>query len=158
VLVDPTVLPFAPGYVHHAHGLARGIRWLPLGFWPVLASDAYRAGPITLARAARQVLAGDLRAKLSTIQAPTLVVWGEHDTIVPPTLGTQLLEHLPQARLVVVPGSGHNPMWDAAAVFNQTVREFLTEAVPADSTAERDPPGPAVSQADAPAQRPHAEH
>lgn len=70
-------------------------------------------------------MTADIRAKLSWIDAPTLLVWGECDTVVPVEIGRQLLHHLRHADLVVVPSAGHNPMWDQLEVLNRVVLEFL---------------------------------
>lgn len=40
---------------------------------------------------------------------PTLLVWGDRDPIIPIAHGRQALELLPNARLVVFPGAGHEP-------------------------------------------------
>lgn len=67
-------------------------------------------------------MTADIRAKLSWIDAPTLLVWGECDTV---EIGRQLLHHLRHADPVVVPSAGHNPMCDQPEVFNRVVLEFL---------------------------------
>lgn len=128
VLVDAATLPFDYGYMQHAVGLTRAINHLPLSFWPVLATDALRAGPITLFKAAHELLHTDIRRKLVRIKAPTLVIWGEHDTVVPLRLGKQIELFLPRSKLVVISRAGHNPMWDRPQVFNKLVLEFLQAA------------------------------
>ncbi len=50
----------------------------------------------------------DLTAQLQTIGAPTLLIWGGADPISPPAVGERLAELLPDARLHVVPGAGHD--------------------------------------------------
>ena len=47
-------------------------------------------GPVRMAGATIEVLGNDWQAKLPSIQAPTLVVWGEHDGICAPTIGRQI--------------------------------------------------------------------
>lgn len=44
-----------------------------------------------------------------TISLPTLVIWGENDRLVPPETGGRLCLELPDARLALIPRSGHNP-------------------------------------------------
>ena len=46
---------------------------------------------------------------LPRVQAPTLVVWGENDRIVPVSAGERIAEAMPNARLEVIAGSGHLP-------------------------------------------------
>ena len=79
-----------------------------------LTADALRAGPRNLLRGGRHVSTADVRSDLGSVVAPTLLVWGARDTVVPPVEGRDWCEALADARLVVLPGAGHVPMIDAA--------------------------------------------
>ena len=79
-----------------------------------LTADALRAGPRNLLRGGRHVSTADVRTDLDSVVAPTLLVWGARDTIVPPVEGGDWCEALADARLVVLPRAGHVPMIDAA--------------------------------------------
>lgn len=61
---------------------------------------------------ARQMAAivadGDRRAMLKTITAPTLVVHGEADPLVPLAAGKDTAANIPGARLMTIPGMGHD--------------------------------------------------
>jgi pimeloyl-ACP methyl ester carboxylesterase len=61
---------------------------------------------------ARQMAAvtasGDRREKLKTITAPTVVVHGEADPLVPVEGGRDTAANIPGAELVVIPGMGHD--------------------------------------------------
>ncbi len=46
---------------------------------------------------------------LPRVEAPTLVVWGENDRIVPVSTGGRIVEAMPNARLDVIAGAGHLP-------------------------------------------------
>jgi pimeloyl-ACP methyl ester carboxylesterase len=127
VLVDAAALPFNYSYVRHLFGLTRAARYMPINFLPVLATDALRAGPLTLLRAAHELLHTDIRSKLGRVCAPTLIVWGEHDTLVPLTLGRQIDRYINNASFTVVNGAGHNPMWDRPETFNRLVIDFLLQ-------------------------------
>jgi pimeloyl-ACP methyl ester carboxylesterase len=50
-----------------------------------------------------------LRDRFSRITAPTLVLWGDRDVLVPPEQGERLAELLPHASLELIEGCGHNP-------------------------------------------------
>ncbi|HEX5924991.1 MAG TPA: alpha/beta hydrolase [Baekduia sp.] len=50
----------------------------------------------------------DLREEAKAITAPTLVLWGRHDPVIPLKLGRRVAELVPDARLVVF-DSGHVP-------------------------------------------------
>jgi pimeloyl-ACP methyl ester carboxylesterase len=125
VLVDAVALPPDPRPLRHALGLGRALCRLPASFLPVLVADACRAGPRTIGTAARELLTMQDYPPLDRIEASTLVVWGEHDKLVPLELGRQLCERLPGAQLAVIPRAGHNPMWDRPTEFNHLVGAFL---------------------------------
>ncbi len=64
---------------------------------------------------------------LARIQAPTLLVWGEQDAMVPFTNAADYLAALPDARLVSFEDLGHVPHEEAPAQSLPPVREFLSE-------------------------------
>ena len=78
-----------------------------------LTADALRTGPRNVLRGGRHASTADIRAELPHVVAPTLLVWGERDRIVPPVWGPVWRDALVDARLVVLPGAGHVPMVDA---------------------------------------------
>lgn len=92
-----------------------------------MATDALRAGPWTLWRAARDMLADDVRADLAAVRAPTLLVWGERDALVPPTLAASFADTLPDTRLALLPRAGHVPMQERPGDFAAAVLGFLDE-------------------------------
>jgi pimeloyl-ACP methyl ester carboxylesterase len=100
---------------------------MSLSFLPVLVRDALRAGPLTMARAVREVLSADLSHRLEAVQAKTMVVWGEKDSLLDPALGRELARRLARACFACVEGAGHNPMWDRPQRFNQLLLDFLAD-------------------------------
>ncbi len=125
VLVDALVMPMGPGLVRHTLDLARAARYMRLSFLPVLVSDMLRAGPRTMWQATQEVLSADLSDRLGAVQAETMVVWGEKDTLLVPELGRRLTERLARAHFVCIEGAGHNPMWDRPQRFNELLLDFL---------------------------------
>ncbi|MBC8077933.1 MAG: alpha/beta fold hydrolase, partial [Chloroflexales bacterium] len=97
---------------------------------PILLADSLRAGALTIAGAFLSLLRADISVKLGAIAAPTLLVWGEHDLLVPASFGQELSQAIPGARLVVLPNTSHNPMWERADQFNALVLAFLAEGQP----------------------------
>lgn len=65
---------------------------------------------------------------LRRIKQPVLVLFGEDDRLVPLRLGVRLAEHLPNAKLIVLPGVGHVPQFEATEETVEAVTEFLAEA------------------------------
>jgi pimeloyl-ACP methyl ester carboxylesterase len=77
--------------------------------------------------ALRDLLADDVQTVLAGIATPTLLVWGERDVLVPLELGRMLHQAIAGSRLVVVPGAGHNVMYECPEQFNRLVLDFLAE-------------------------------
>jgi pimeloyl-ACP methyl ester carboxylesterase len=127
VLVDSPVVPFEWGLGRHAANLVRSLPTTDPKFLPLLARDALRAGPITLASAARQLLDADLSDDLATIEAPTLLVWGSRDRIVPPDVGQAAAQRIERSRYVEVPEASHVPMLERPESFNEVLHEFLDD-------------------------------
>ena len=62
---------------------------------------------------------------LRQIQAPTLLVWGEADAMIPFVHAQDYLKALPGSRLVAFPATGHLPQEEAAQASLQAVAAFL---------------------------------
>jgi pimeloyl-ACP methyl ester carboxylesterase len=100
-------------------------------FLPTLVGDSLRAGPQTVFRAGVQLLRDEaLRDELGSISAPTLLLWGGRDPVVPPALAARYTSAIPHARLVVLPGAGHVPMVERPDEFARAVLEFLSGPSP----------------------------
>jgi pimeloyl-ACP methyl ester carboxylesterase len=125
VLVAPAGVPTGRTLLGHALPLAQALRRLSPSFLRLLAADAVRTGPLTLARAARDLLGGETRELLGAVRAPTLLVFGRHDTLVPPALGELYRAELRDARLLVL-DAGHVPMYERPEEFDAAVLAFLT--------------------------------
>ena len=124
VLIAPVGV--SPGSrARHVVPLLRALRHTSPRLVPLLARDALRAGPRTLWRAAGEVLEADIRAHLSDIVAPTLVLWGGRDALLPPSLGEVVRSEIAGARLVVLERAGHVPMTEASEEVSQALAEFL---------------------------------
>lgn len=125
VLVNAAVMPFGHGYVKQSWGMMRAFQRIPLSLFQVLLFDTLYTGVLPVLRVGHELLRTDLKDRLAHIQAPTLVIWGEHDTIVPLSLGYALTEQLPGCQFELIRGAGHVPMWEKPAAFNETVLRFL---------------------------------
>ncbi len=57
----------------------------------------------------------------------TLLIWGEHDRLIPLSVGRQLQDYLGEkARLLVIPDAGHAVNSEGAKEFNRAVIDFLS--------------------------------
>jgi len=98
--------------------------------------DLFRAGPTALAIAFARLLRDDARPLMQTLQMPVLLLWGEHDPLVPLTYARQMLEEIPHAKLRVIPRAGHVPMWENPRAFNEALLSFLGEVDVVEGSAE----------------------
>ena len=64
---------------------------------------------------------------LKPMRAPTLIMAGDRDEIVPLQQSVKLFEILPDARLCVLPGVGHGLPRRRPELFNQIVLDFIDE-------------------------------
>ena len=125
VLVAPAIIAGSrPIRAYPLALVAAGLAASPT-FLPLLALDSLRAGPLTILRAARRLLSDDVRAELGAVAAPTLLVWGSRDALVPPTLAPQVRDALEGSTLLVLPGAGHVPNYDRPRQFNAATLAFL---------------------------------
>ena len=69
----------------------------------------------------------DTEDRLPQIAAPTLVLSGELDTILPPRFGRSVATGIPTARFEVMPGEAHQPFQEVPEEFNARVDEFWRE-------------------------------
>jgi 4,5:9,10-diseco-3-hydroxy-5,9,17-trioxoandrosta-1(10),2-diene-4-oate hydrolase len=68
-----------------------------------------------------------IRDRLGAIAAPTLVVWGEDDMLVPVRDAWEFGDLIPDARVVVYEDTGHVAMLERPDAFNALLQEFLKE-------------------------------
>lgn len=103
-------------------------RYGRLNFAPTLVYDSLRSGPLNLLLGAIDILSDDVSEALAAIAAPTLLVWGEQDKLVPVEVAEAVRQALKCARLEVIPNAGHVPMWDQPEHFNRLILDFLQPA------------------------------
>ncbi len=63
-------------------------------------------------------------ALTARIQAPTLLVHGGEDSLVPPVMSAALAETIPDARRVVLEGRDHNTLWEAPSECLAVITDF----------------------------------
>lgn len=67
-----------------------------------------------------------LRNRLHRVSSPTLIIWGEHDRMVPRAHGEMYAERIPQANLKIVAGAGHSAHVENPNETAKWVVEFLS--------------------------------
>lgn len=71
-------------------------------------------------------------AEIAAVTAPTLILWGEEDRIIPVEAGRWLAKTMPNAALVIYPRIGHLPQEEAVAATLADLQTWLAQrAAPA---------------------------
>ena len=68
----------------------------------------------------------DFRDRLPEIKCPTLIVWGEHDMLVPVEDAGEFERAIPESRTVILDDTGHTPMLERPTKFNELLDEFIS--------------------------------
>ena len=64
--------------------------------------------------------------RLSTLETPTLVIWGRDDKVNKPSGATMLAKRMPNADVLITANTGHWVQWERADLFNAVTTAFLT--------------------------------
>lgn len=73
----------------------------------------------------RQTVLTDPSARLRRITAPTLLLWGTHDAMIPVSNAQDYLRLIPHAQLAALPGMGHVPFEESPARALPPLERFL---------------------------------
>jgi pimeloyl-ACP methyl ester carboxylesterase len=84
-----------------------------------------RTKAIRIIVTAKSAVRHNLGDKLHLIKAPTLLVWGNQDTITPPFVGEKFNELIENSELHFVDKCGHAPMMEVPEEFNVILGDFL---------------------------------
>jgi pimeloyl-ACP methyl ester carboxylesterase len=77
--------------------------------------------------ALRACLDYDFRDRLPDVKVPTLIVWGERDSIIPVRDADEFERLIEDSRKVVMKDTGHIPMAERPTAFNDLLVDFLAE-------------------------------
>ncbi len=90
-----------------------------------IARNMRRARPAGYRYVTDVIAATDALPWLDTIDVPSLIVCGEHDSVVGLTLSQTIAERIPDARLAIIAGAGHAPNIERPDAFAAAVRAFI---------------------------------
>jgi pimeloyl-ACP methyl ester carboxylesterase len=68
-----------------------------------------------------------LLRRIARVQAPTLVIWGEHDTFHTAEFGREYANAFPNSRFVVIPDAGHMPHRERPEATLAAIDDFLAK-------------------------------
>lgn len=86
-----------------------------------------RLKAIKIISLAKSAIRNNLGEELSQIMQPTLLIWGNNDTITPPFVGREFQRLIPHSELHFVDHCGHAPMMEVPVEFNRILHKFLTK-------------------------------
>ncbi len=74
---------------------------------------------------AKSAIRNNLGEEISQIKQPTLLIWGNNDTITPPFVGREFNRLIPNSELHFIDKCGHAPMMEVPDEFNIILHKFL---------------------------------
>jgi 2-hydroxy-6-oxonona-2,4-dienedioate hydrolase len=74
---------------------------------------------------AKSAIRNNLGEELNNIQQPTLLIWGNNDTITPPFVAREFHRLIPNSELHFIDKCGHAPMMEQPHEFNVILDKFL---------------------------------
>ena len=74
---------------------------------------------------AKSAIRNNLGEELNQIKQPTLLIWGNNDTITPPFVAREFNRLIPNSELYFIDKCGHAPMMEVPVEFNQILHKFL---------------------------------
>ena len=69
----------------------------------------------------------DLKDRISEIKAPTLIIWGKHDKVVPFNVAEAYDEMIADSKMVVLENASHSPQIDQPAEVGNAMAAFLDQ-------------------------------
>jgi len=86
-----------------------------------------RLKAVKIIRLAKSAIRNNLGEELNQIKQPTLLIWGNNDSITPPFVGREFQRLIPNSELHFIDKCGHAPMMEVPEEFNRILHKFLTK-------------------------------
>jgi pimeloyl-ACP methyl ester carboxylesterase len=84
-----------------------------------------RIKAIKIIALAKSAIRNNLGDEVSQIRQPTLLIWGNNDSITPPFVGKEFQRLIPNSELHFIDKCGHAPMMETPEEFNAILLKFL---------------------------------
>lgn len=124
-LVAPVGIPLTGSMLAHLIPLLVQAGPATPSLMPIMLYDVIRTRPTTRWRAGLDILTEDARKDARAVAAPTLLIWGENDSVIPPSSAGLLRREIPDCRLLLMRGTSHVPMFERPREFNDALLRFL---------------------------------
>ncbi|WP_191059414.1 alpha/beta fold hydrolase [Geminicoccus harenae] len=105
---------------------------------PIMQADYASCGIPRMVQQLRRTVRDPIEQRLPAVQAPALVIRGEHDQALSQAWAEEFTRLLPDGRLVVIEGAAHNVQYTAARVTARLMHAFLQGALTSDAAAAAD--------------------
>src|ERR1700741_60339 len=86
-----------------------------------------RLKAIKIIALAKSAIRNNLGEELNQIKVPTLLIWGNNDTITPPFVAKEFNKLIPNSELFFIDKCGHAPMMEVPREFNRILETFLAK-------------------------------
>jgi pimeloyl-ACP methyl ester carboxylesterase len=103
------------------------VRPVPPEFFERLIEESMKVPAHAWRATVAGLLEDDSLAQLGKIKAPTLILWGDADTILSRSDQEMLVEAIPGARLLIYPGAGHTLYWEEPMRVAADLAAFIQE-------------------------------
>ena len=84
-----------------------------------------RIKAIKIIALAKSAIRNNLGEELNQIKQPTLLIWGNNDSITPPFVAKEFSKLIPDSELYFIDKCGHAPMMEVPEEFNAILLKFL---------------------------------
>ena len=98
---------------------------LPAEFMERVVAESRKVPARVWRAAAAAFLADEPGGRLGQIKAPTLIIWGDRETVFPRAEQDALVRQLSDAVLKVYEETGHSPQWERPAEFVKDLDDFM---------------------------------
>lgn len=105
-----------------------------------LVQDALAASPGQYIAFTGAVSRWNVESELPNLDLPVLLVWGGKDRIMPSRISQIYLSKLPEAKLVIVPDTGHSPHIERPNAFAGVLEQFVDRCVSSGRSEYQDVP------------------
>ena len=123
-LTDPVDPRFVRDFQESTH-----VRPVPENFLHTVVNESLKVPARVWRSTLEGLLEDDSSESLARIKAPTLILWGDQDTVVPLSDQEKLTAEIESSRLVVYPDVGHAIYWEEPSQAASDIGVFIKEHI-----------------------------
>jgi len=96
-----------------------------LSFYQLVGAKDYLRAEDTMRQTFKNIVREPLDNSMKAVRSPVLLLWGAEDKIIPLRIAERMFTTIPQAKITVIPRTGHNLVYREPALFAQEVKRFI---------------------------------